>query len=75
MKFEALILQHPELNIPDVEEAYQVIADFAPCLCRHTVVLKPLLEDVVKRGAIGNLSQLKLFLDIQVQYQRSRPNV
>jgi len=56
------------------EELRQMLEDLAPNLCKHSLIMESILEDIWGRGYLS-LSHLKLILELEQLYQRTRPQI
>ena len=54
------------------EELRQMLEDLAPNLCKHSLIMESILDDICGRGYLS-LSHLKLILELEQLYQRTRP--
>ena len=53
---------------------YAMLKDFAPNLCKHSLIMESILEDICGRGYLS-LSHLKQILELEQLYQRTRPQI
>jgi hypothetical protein len=56
------------------EELRQMLEDLAPNLCKHSLIMESILEDICGRERLS-LSHLKLILELEQLYQRTRPQI
>lgn len=56
------------------EELTQMLKDLAPNLCKHSLIMESILEDIWGRGYLS-LSHLKQILELEQLYQRTRPQI
>ncbi len=56
------------------EELRQMLKDLAPNLCKHSLIMESILEDICGRECLS-LSHLKLILELEQLYQRTRPQI
>ena len=56
------------------EEFTRILKDFAPNLCKHSLIMESILEDICGRERLS-LSHLKQILELEQLYQRTRPQI
>ena len=56
------------------EESRQMLKDLAPNLCKHSLIMESILEDICGRERLS-LSHLKLILELEQLYQRTHPQI
>lgn len=56
------------------EELTQMLKDLAPNLCKHSLIMESILEDICGRERLS-LSHLKQILELEQLYQRTRPQI
>lgn len=56
------------------EEFTQMLKDLAPNLCKHSLIMESILEDICGRER-PSLSHLKQILELEQLYQRTRPQI
>ena len=56
------------------EEPTRMLEDLAPNLCKHSLIMESILEDICGRERLS-LSHLKQILELEQLYQRTRPQI
>ena len=56
------------------EEFTQMLKDLAPNLCKHSLIMESILEDICGREHLS-LSHLKQILELEQIYQQTRPQI